>query len=237
MHWGRAWRSLRELLRDPDDTAKAIEVNFAIGARDFERSFRRFAASATGAALLEERPSLAAALSDRAALEKLGRDTLGHAYLEYLERTGFAPTGLVELQDEVRRAWEGRGWLPPMDPLRAWFLERVTLIHDLSHVVTGYPTDDSGEATLLVFAQAQAGGRGNGLLTAGATFEMVRNSGLGWLSWVYRVWRRGRRAVNLFELPWEELLPLRLSTVRRLARLDSLSPSRAGERAPCHTAP
>ena len=220
MHWRRAWRSLRELLREPDDTAKAIEVNFAIGARDFERGFQRFAASQSGAALVADRPSLAAALSDRDALARLPADSLGRAYLEYLERTGFAPTGLVELQDEVRRTWEGRAWLAPMDPVRLWFLERITLIHDLSHVVTGYATDDAGEATLLVFAQAQEGGRANGLLTAGATFEMVRNSGVSWLSWVRGVWRRGRRAENLFRLPWEELLPLRLSTVRALARID-----------------
>ncbi len=235
MHWGRAWHALRELLRDADDTAKAIEVDFAIGARDFERSFQRFAASPSGAGLLAERPSLAAALCDRAALESMRPDSLGRAYLEYLDRTGFRPTGLVELQDDVRRVWEGRGWLPPLAPERRWFLHRLTLIHDLTHVVTGHATDPAGEATLLAFTQGQQGGRANGLLTAGASFEMVRRTGLSWLPWVVSAWRRGRRAVSLLELPWEELIALRLSTVRRLARLESLNPSRAGDREPCHT--
>ena len=221
MRWRRAVRALRELLRDPDDTAKAIDVGFAIGLRDFERSFQRFAASAAGRALLVERPSLAGALSDRDALARMHPDSLGRAYLEYLDRTGFRATGLVELERAVEARWERDDGLPAPDPLRAWFRERLTLVHDLSHIVTGYGTDDLGEATLLAFSQAQLGGRANALLTAGATVEVFRMLGLSWLRYELRAWQRGRRAVSLVALPWEELLPLRLVTVRRLARLDA----------------
>jgi hypothetical protein len=41
--------------------------------------------------------------------------------------------------------------------------------------------------------------------------------GLRFLLYDFRAWRRGRRATSLVALPWEELLPLRLDTVRRLA--------------------
>jgi hypothetical protein len=54
MRWRRALRALRALLENPDDTVKAIEVNLAINARSFERSFRRFAASSEGRALLAD---------------------------------------------------------------------------------------------------------------------------------------------------------------------------------------
>jgi ubiquinone biosynthesis protein COQ4 len=221
MRWRRAFRALRALLRDPDDTAKAIDVNFAIGTRDFERSFQRFASSAAGGALLAERPCLADALSDRTALQQLPPDSLGAAYLDYLDRNGFRATGLLELEGETQARWERDDGLPAVDVLRAWFRERVTLAHDLSHLVTGYGTDDLGEATLLAFSQAQLGGRANALLTAGAMFEVFRSLGFRWLAYAFRAWRRGRRAQSLVALPWEELLPLRLTTVRRLARLET----------------
>ena len=219
LRWRRALRALRALLADPDDTAKAIEVNLAIGARDFERRFQLFAASPEGRALLDERPSLAAALADRAALEAMAPESFGRAYLEYLDRNGFRATGLLELQRAVQARWERDEGYPAIDPARAWYRDRAILAHDLFHVVTGYGTDGLGEATLLAFSQAQLGGRGNALLTAGAAFELLRLQGLPWLRYPYRAWRRGRRAVALVALPWEELLPLRLAIVRRIARV------------------
>lgn len=220
MSWRAALHALQRLLRDPDDTARAIEVILAIGARDFERFLRRFATTSAGQALLAERPSLAAALVDRAALERMHPDSLGRAYLAYLGATGFRTTGLIELQAETRRGWEQQHGLPPLDPVRAWFADRVGLTHDLAHVLTGYGTDDVGEATLLAFTQGQIGGRANGLLTAGALLEVFRAAGFRWLPYVGRAYLRGRRAVLLVTLPWEELLPLRVATVRRLAKLD-----------------
>jgi ubiquinone biosynthesis protein COQ4 len=219
MRWRRGFRALRALLRDPDDTAKAIDVSFAIGTRDFERSFQRFVSSGAGRVLLAERPSLADALSDRTVLARMHPDSLGRAYLEYLDENGFRAMGLVELEHETQARWEREDGLPSLDPLRIWFRDRVTLAHDLSHVVTGYGTDDLGEATLLAFSQAQLGGRANGLLTAGAALEVFRMLGFRWVSYALRAWRRGWRAASLVALPWEELLPLRLATVRRLARL------------------
>jgi ubiquinone biosynthesis protein COQ4 len=220
MRWRAALRALKRLLRDPDDTARAVEVILAIGVRDFERALRRFAATGAGRALLEERPLLTAALSDRPALERMHPDSLGRAYLAYLEATGFCTTGLIELQRETRRRWEQEHGVAPLDPVRAWFADRTGLIHDLSHIVTGYGTDDVGEATLLAFTQGQTGGRANGLLTTGALFEVFRSVGPRWLPYVARAYVRGRRAVSLFGLPWEELLPLRVATVRRLAELE-----------------
>ncbi|HXX48576.1 MAG TPA: Coq4 family protein [Myxococcota bacterium] len=219
MRWRRAFRALQALLADPDDTAKALDVNLAIGRRDFERSFQRFAASAAGRALLAERPSLASALSDREALERMQPGSLGRDYLEYLDANRFRATGLLELEHDTLARWEREDGLPRSDWARTWFRDRLILTHDLSHVVTGYGTDGAGEAALLVFSQAQLGGWGNGLLTAGATWEMLRAFGPRYAAYAREVWRRGRRAELLVALPWEELLPLRLPTVRRLAGL------------------
>jgi len=219
LRWRRAWRSLRALLADSDDTAKAIDFTYAIGQRDFERTFQRFAATPCGCRLLETRPSLADALSDRAALERLPEGSLGRTYLAYLDRNGFDATGLLALERSVRERWEREEGVPVLDPYRAWFRDRFMLAHDLFHVVSDYGTDDVGEATMLAFTLAQTGGIANALLTAGAIVEVWRSLGARWLVYVFRAWRRGRRA-SLTTLPWEELLPLPLDAVRQLARVE-----------------
>jgi ubiquinone biosynthesis protein COQ4 len=215
--WRRALRELRALLATPDDTDRAIDFMYALGSREYERNFQRFAASASGRALLAERPSLLAALSDRAALARLPEGSLGRAYAAYLERNGFEPAGLLAVQRRVQERWEREEGAAPLDPLRAWFRERTILIHDLFPVLTDYGTDEVGEATLLAFTLAQHGGRGQAVITFGAALEAARGLGWRWLVYDFRAWRRGRRAEWLVALPWEDLLPLRVATVRRLA--------------------
>jgi len=222
LRWRRAWRSLRALLADSDDTAKAIDFQYAIGQGDFERIFQRFLATPSGRRLIDLRPSLADALAARAELERMAHGSLGRAYLEYLDRTGYSPTGLLDLERGVRERWEREEGAAPLDPMRAWFRDRFMLTHDLFHVVTDYGTDDVGEATLLAFSLAQNGGRANALLTAGAVVEVWHSLGARWLRYALRAWRRGRTTAPLAALPWEELLPLQLDAVRELA---SLQPS------------
>jgi ubiquinone biosynthesis protein COQ4 len=214
--WRRALAELRALIADPDDTDRAVSLMYALGTREFEKSFQRFVASPGGRALLEARPSLLAALSDRAALARLDEGSLGRAYLDYLARNGFEPGGLLEVQARVEASWADEG-MPTLDPLRSWFRDRTILMHDLFHVLTDYGTDELGEGTLLAFSLAQLPGRGQAFLTLGAALEVWRALGRRWLAYDFRAWRRGRRAAWLPALPWEELLPLPLGTVRRLA--------------------
>jgi ubiquinone biosynthesis protein COQ4 len=219
-NWPRfelAARSLRELIRDPESTEKAFDVLFAIGRGDFERQFRRFAGDPEGARLLAERPSLAVALRDRAALACMPDGSLGRAYLEYLDRNGFQAEGLVSVERTVRARWERDGNLPPLDEQRSWFRDRIILMHDLFHVITGRNTNPSDEGALLWFSQAQLGGGANLFLTLGATLELIRVWGIGWLGEVRKSWRQGRGARWLVTLPFEQLLPLPLETVRGMA--------------------
>jgi ubiquinone biosynthesis protein COQ4 len=219
MRWRRALRDLRALLADPEQTDLAIDLVYAFGTREFERNFRRFAGSPSGRELLAERPSLLRALSDRAALAALPEASLGRAYLAYLDHNAFEPDGLLRVQQRVQARWEREEGFEPLDALRAWYRDRSILVHDLFHVLTGYGTDGLGEATLLAFSLAQFGGRGQAFLTVGAGLEVWRALGWRWhwLAYDWQAWRRGRRASWLVALPWEDLLPLRLETVRRLA--------------------
>jgi len=216
--WRRALRALRELLDDPDRTEKAFEVFLALNGDEEERMFQRFRAHPTGAALLRERPSLLERLSDRAALANLARGSFGAAYLQYLERTGFSPDGLVRLKSQMEAHAAAMGeQLPILDPAREWFRVRGLLTHDLWHVLTGYDTDRRGETYLLAFSLAQLSGRANRMLTIGAGLRGLREEGIGFVRAMYGAWQRGRRALWLPALPYEALLPVVFDEVRAVA--------------------
>jgi len=206
--WRRGVRALRALLDDPDSTEHALEVSYALDGDMVKRRLVRFLAHPEGRRLYEERPSLLAQLSDRESLAALPAGSFGRAYLDHMERNGFDAHELVELRrrfDPVRER----------DPGEAWFAERVDLMHDLWHVLSGYGGDGAGEAALLPFSLAQQGGRSNLLLSVGAGLEIWRGRrGQRWPLYLWRAWRRGRGAAPLDVLRYEELLPLPLDAVR-----------------------
>jgi len=212
--WLRGFRAVRQLIANPDDIEKAQDFGFYIGHRDEERRFQRFVSSVEGQQLLREGTSLLSALADRAALAELPPDSLGRAYLVYLEENGFAPESLQVLRRSAQARWERSEDAPPLDPTRAWFRDRAVLCHDLFHVATGYGTDHVGEATLLIFCAAEMRSRATALLALGAFLEVWRSAGRGWLVYAYRAWKRGRGAKHLVAQPWEKLLSLPLDQVR-----------------------
>lgn len=223
--WRRGLQSLRALFDDSDDTEKAIDFEYAVGRPDFERSFQRLVASPHGRRLLDARPSLVEALTDREALAAMPDGSFGRAYLSFLEEHGFQSMSLLELQCRVEARWEAEEGVLQLDEARAWFRDRYVLAHDLLHVLTQYGTDDTGEATLLAFCLAQDGGPGRATLTLGAALEVAKRlgfyaQGFDWLRYDLRAWLRGRRASYLAAAPWEDLLPLDLETVRSLLGIE-----------------
>jgi ubiquinone biosynthesis protein COQ4 len=220
VEWRRALRAVRALLANPEQTEKAFEVFLALDGNQEERIFQRFLGCPQGRRLAAARPSLLEHLSDRAALAALPDDSLGRAYLAYLERTGLAPDGLVKLKSEMERYADSIGErLPVLDPMREWLRVRGILMHDLWHVLTSYGTDGFGEAALLAFSFAQLPGRANALLVVGACLRCVADHGLGFVPYMLQAWRRGRRAAWLPALPYESLLAGPLDTARRFAAI------------------
>jgi ubiquinone biosynthesis protein COQ4 len=221
LDWRWGLRSLRQLLDDPESTEKAFEVFAALDGASEERTFQRFLAEPRGPRLAAERPSLVERLTDREGLGALPPGSFGRAYLSYLEQNRFAAGGLLALKDALEaKLRAGRDDLPRLDPLREWFRDRTILMHDLWHVLTGYGTDEMGEAALLAFTLGQLGGRANTLLVFGIAARSLSERRLGFLRYLFRAWRRGRRSGWLNGLPYEELLPLPLDVVRRTARLE-----------------
>lgn len=203
----RAWRAIRALIKDPDDTARVFDIIDALSGNSGEAVFQRFRHSAAGARILAERRDLLRTLDDRAALEALPAGTLGRTYAEFVAREQITGQGLADVSQATRRT--------DLDEERRLFGDRLRDMHDLWHVVTGYGRDLVGEAALLAFSYAQTGNRGVGFIVA-----------VGWLKagggqqgresrrLIVEGYRRGRRAAWLPAQDWEALLQQPLSAVR-----------------------
>lgn len=210
VQWRRTGQIVRALVADPERTALVFDLMDSVGGSGHERCFQRFAAHPEGRRLLEERPSLVAAMADRAALAALPEGSFGRAYHDFATRRDLAADGLVEIsQGHDAAAGE------VVDPHRRFYFDRVTAMHDLWHVLTGYGTDEAGEASLLSFTMAQIPSRGIGVLVAASFAFFPKDWLLASHRYLLAAYRRGRRAPKLDLVRYEELLPLPLDAVRR----------------------
>src|SRR5262245_20777464 len=222
VQWRRGLSALRELLAEPERTDKAFEVFQFIDGDSEERTFQRFLAAPDAMRLVRERPSLVASLCDRDSLSRLPPVSFGRRYLDFRDSTGFDPASLTNLKAELlERARREGETLGELDPIRDWFRDRMIVMHDLWHVLTGYGTDELGEAALLYFSHWQVGGRANAIFITGIAIRMILSGQFRDLPYLARAWRRGRHSRWLMALPYEDLLPLPLDKVRRRAGLEA----------------
>ena len=223
-HWRRAFRELRALIANPDETDHAIHLIYALGRQEFERNFQRFAASPGGRALLAERPSLLAALSDRESLARLPEKSLGRAYLAYLDR------------QPLRTRWPARGPESSADALaarrgRAGARSAARVVprpHASSPTTcstcspTTEPTGSARPRCSRSRSPSSAAGGRPCSPSARRSRCGASTAGAGWSTTSAPSGAAGARP-GCVTLPWEELLPLRVETVRRLARVAEAS--------------
>ena len=135
--------------------------------------------------------------------------SLGRGYLRFMRARGFAPAGLLEARERSNPSCQ------PEDEAHAWFYDRLNVMHDLWHVLTGYGTDELGEAALIAFSEAQIPNRSFPLLLIAAVVKGPKSWDFAWPRYLWRAYRRGRRARLLTAAAWEELLPLPVAEVRQ----------------------
>jgi ubiquinone biosynthesis protein COQ4 len=207
--WARARAALAILIADPERTDQVFEIVRALSGRADVRNFRDLLRHPDGVALLRAQPSLLAALSDRTTLARLPEGSLGRAYLDFMVTADLTADGLVDasMQGEAD-ARDG------FSPEAGWFFDRLRDMHDLWHVLTGYGRDEAGEAANLAFTYAQIGNPGIGLIVLAAAILGPHGEWFHWQRYLFRAWRRGRRASWLPAARWEELLALPLAEVR-----------------------
>jgi ubiquinone biosynthesis protein COQ4 len=220
VEWQAAWRALRNLIDDPERTDQVFVLIEALAGNSGERLFQRFLRHPNADALLAARPSLLATLSDRGSLAALPEGSFGREYARFMREGGIDAEGLVLASEERERLRE-----PVLDPERDWFFTRLRDMHDLWHVLTGYGRDLAGEDANLAFTWAQTGNRGIAAIVLASLVVGPKSLDLFWPRYLFRAWRRGRRASLLAAARYEELLPLPLEEVRR--RLGVAPPAEA----------
>lgn len=202
----RALRAVVALARNPDDTAQVFALIEALsGVRTPTWIARRLAASDEGSRLLRERPDIVTHLADRTTLRRLPADTVGHAYLRFVESEGISAEGL--------QAASAHGEIGehPIAPEVEFIRKRMRDTHDLWHAVLGYRGDVLGEAAVLAFTFAQTRNPAIGVLVLVGLAKLNSREARALIAGAFA---RGLRAAWLPAQQWEALLPLRLDDVR-----------------------
>lgn len=149
-----AVRALAAFFRNPDDISQVFRVVRALDGSTAESAFRRFCATTTGRSVLGRTGTLATVLAARGQLRQLPGGSLGRAYLSFVECERISVQSLLDAGTRGGMTSSG------LDRARECYRGRLQAMHDLLHVVTGYGTDELGEACLLAFTHAQNRTRG-----------------------------------------------------------------------------
>jgi ubiquinone biosynthesis protein COQ4 len=210
VQWRRAGKAFRALVLQEGNVLDATyAVVDAMGGMCEERLFQKFRKTPEGQLLLAERPDLPRLLSDHQRLAALPEGTLGRAFADVCIGAGINSMALVEAQRGMSRDYAR------LDPARQWFSDRLTVLHDLWHILSGYATQPRGEAAIVAFSYAQGLDYRPIPFFIGLSVVMR----VARVSELWRAWRRGRRTASLTLQRYEELLPLPLETVRERLRI------------------
>src|SRR4051812_38387423 len=198
----KAMRAFR-VLRDTGDTRQVFVILRAMRGQALIKTFRRFAQSGLGQAVLTERRDLYPVLTNRDGLGQLPEGSLGRAYLAFMEEEKLSAQGLVQASE----SWEDDPMPPDIDLFRA----RMRELHDVSHVVTGYGRDPLGELCLLTHGYRQQGNLGRLMIVAMAWGRLPKPARRA----VFEAWRNGKSCGWLADQDWEALLARPLEEVRQ----------------------
>lgn len=206
----RAYRALRRLLADKEDTAAVFELMRALAGRAVPRGYQRLLQTAEGGRIAYEREEFAERLSDRAWLESFGPGTVGAAYRAFIAPRGLSAEGLAEESRKVKDTE-----IDAAHPY-AWYGRRMRDVHDVWHVLTGYGTDALGEACLVAFSYQQTKSLGFAVIANAAKREARRSGAPA----VYgraidEGFRNGKKAAWLPAIDYPRLFAEDLESARR----------------------
>jgi ubiquinone biosynthesis protein COQ4 len=206
IQWRRLWQQLVILWEA--DPARVLDAAFStgdsIGGMSDERQLQRILAEPEGRALIEGGVSLTQALADRDGLAAMPEGSLGREFLAFALRHELNPRALIESQHGMSRDYAD------LDRVRQWANDRLTVMHDLWHVLAGYDATHSGESALMCFSLPQR--VNDRALPIFIVMSLLNGRIQARNAW--QAFSRGRRAGFLAGQAFEELLPRPLSEVR-----------------------
>lgn len=187
--WRTAFDAIRKLLANGDDTVQVFRLMRALNVGNSAANYGRLIATEEGGRIAYDRVELATRFSDPAFVARFAPGTVGAAYRDFLESTGYSADGLVEVSK----------FEPSLDDMAhpyAWFGRRIRDCHDIWHVLTGYKADETlGEAALAAFSYGQVGGLGWAVIGVAAGLKSVKVTGSTlFAKAVWEGYRHGRAA-------------------------------------------
>ncbi|MBS0469449.1 MAG: ubiquinone biosynthesis protein [Proteobacteria bacterium] len=166
--WAGAFRAVRHLLRDPNDTPQVFRIMAALNGGTAAKNYQRLLRTEEGGRIAYRRQELVEILTDREFLNRFEPGTVGAAYRGFLDATGFSAEGLADVSREVNGQRR-------LDHPYAWFGRRERDLHDIWHVLTGYKANDPlGELCLVAFSYAQTNGLGWGFIALSGMLKSLR---------------------------------------------------------------
>jgi ubiquinone biosynthesis protein COQ4 len=216
-NWRKAFSSMGQLLGNPDNTHAVFEIMQALNAGTAPRNYDRLLQTVEGGRLAYERVELVEKLTNREWLSQFAPGTVGAAYRNFIESTGYSADGLEQIAKEVHGDRR-------IEHPYAWFGRRERDVHDIWHVLTGYQANDPlGELCLVAFSYAQSKGLGWGFIaTMGALHDITKPLGMAVARAVLEGYRHGRDAEWLHGEDVEALFAEPLDAAR--ARLKIATP-------------
>lgn len=214
-----AWRAVRNLRKNPQDTQQVFLLTEALRGDSGRDMVRRFRNDPRGRELLVRRPSLLNTLTRHDWLASLPDGSLGRAYLDFVNAERLSAQGLVELSIESG-LFKGAGKSD-----RHWVGARLRDMHDLFHVLSGYGRDELGEICVLAFSYPHQRTRSFLVLALAGAVRLSRVIG-DWrvLGAVWQAWRHGCRTQWLPVQDLEGMLAENVDALRE--RLHIAQPTR-----------
>jgi len=208
IRWGAAFRALWALAKDNDDTTEVFKIVEALRGDYETQNVARMKQSAIGREILVEERSLLPILKDRERLRTLPEDSLGRAYLAFMESEGLSADGLAAASEE---GYEPR----EVDADVRTFGNLARDSHDLWHVLTGYGRDPLGELCLLGVLYSQTHSLGTGFIALLGLLRIpFEYPGAPSIRAVLQGFAIGRQSEWLIAQDWEALLERPLEGVR-----------------------
>lgn len=164
----KAWHHFRNLIANKEDTEQVFHIIAALRGRKFRSIAGKFWHSDKGQRLLVSNQRLIDILDDHDRLKKLPADTVGRAYVDFMEREGLSAAGLEA--EYAKFTGAGTRFEDGIDR----YGDRLRDTHDLHHILTGYGRDALGEQCVLAFTYAQHRNLGVGFIAYAGGFELKR---------------------------------------------------------------
>lgn len=210
----RAFKAVRRLIADKEDTAQVFEIMRALSGAAIPRGYRRLLRSGEGGRIAYEREEFAERLSDAAWLARFEPGTVGAAYRDFIAPRGLTAEGLAR---ESRKAADAD--IDAAHPL-AWYARRLRDVHDVWHVLTGYGTDALGEVCVVAFSHAQTRSLGFAVIAMAGARQLARQkNGQPYRRAALQAWRNGKAAAWLPKVDYPALFALPLDEARRQLKI------------------